>query len=133
VNTHPNQPPACLPAQIPLIPFSDAARRAAFEDIEARATVGPSDLPSCCFFTLTNTRQSCCSLTFDPAVKYAAAGFADSSVRLFNLHSLGGARRAQAKQAQRRAERRAAARGAGGAEAMEADGDDEPEEEVGVV
>jgi hypothetical protein len=60
-------------------------RREVFESIENRADVSPSEPPSCCFFTLTNSRQSCCSLAFDPWTRHAAAGFADSSIRLFNL------------------------------------------------
>jgi hypothetical protein len=134
VTPRPPTPPPTTP-QIPLLTPSDQARRQAFEDIEARADVSASEPPSCCFFTLTNTHQSCTALAFDPAAKQVAAGFSDSSVRLFNLHALGGARRQQGKAQQKRADaRRAAARrqqaAGGGADWMDVEGDDEPDEEV---
>jgi len=136
MQTPPPPPPPTHP-QIPLLTPSDQVRQQTFEDIESRTDLTPTDLPSCCFFTLTNTRQSCCCLAFDPAAKTVAAGFADSTVRLFNLQSLGGVRRLQAKAAQRRADGRKAAAArrlqeGAVADGMEIEGEDEPEEEVGL-
>ena len=39
-------------------PLSEELVPAWFQDLEARADVSLSTLPSCCFFTFVNTRQS---------------------------------------------------------------------------
>ncbi|KAL6765640.1 WD40-repeat-containing domain protein [Haematococcus lacustris] len=68
--------------------LSEAVQTAWLRDVEARATVSPARLPSCCFFTFANTRQSMTATTFLPDVRKVAAGFADSSVRLYNVAQL---------------------------------------------
>lgn len=43
--------------QIPLLPLEDKVVNRQQEEMTARAVVSPNDLPSCCFFTLINTRH----------------------------------------------------------------------------
>ncbi len=62
-------------AQIPLVPFSDAVKEAAFADFAARVDASPQELPSCCFFTFVNTRQSLCSMAFSDDAEHVAGGF----------------------------------------------------------
>jgi hypothetical protein len=46
-----------LMPQLPILPASDKVLAAAHEDLSARAAVSPNDLPSCCFFTVVNSRH----------------------------------------------------------------------------
>jgi transcription initiation factor TFIID subunit 5 len=48
-------------------------------------------LPSCCFFTFANTRQSLTSAAFTHNAALVAAGFADSSVRLYDVAKMAAA------------------------------------------
>lgn len=68
-----------------MLPFSDRVKDQAMLDIEHRAAVGPQQLPTCCFFTLFNTKQTLCSMDFHNDASHVAAGFSDSSVRIYNM------------------------------------------------
>eukprot|EP00197_Chlamydomonas_leiostraca_P005250 CAMPEP_0202881366 /NCGR_PEP_ID=MMETSP1391-20130828/36419_1 /ASSEMBLY_ACC=CAM_ASM_000867 /TAXON_ID=1034604 /ORGANISM="Chlamydomonas leiostraca, Strain SAG 11-49" /LENGTH=424 /DNA_ID=CAMNT_0049564039 /DNA_START=6 /DNA_END=1280 /DNA_ORIENTATION=- len=92
-------------------------------DVEQRAGVGVAAPPSCCFFTFANSRHMMNCAAFTRDVTYMAAGFADSSVRVYNVAQLsqpapastsGGKGAGTSKQG--------AAGGSKGASAMEVDG-----------
>jgi hypothetical protein len=79
--------PGWLQAWTPLL--SDPALDQWVQDVESRAEVHAGALPSCCFFTFANSRQTLGCAAFSPNVALAAAGFADSSVRVYNVAQLG--------------------------------------------
>ena len=62
----------CLLHQPFVGPLHDEIVTAAFQDIEARMNVSPASLPSCCFFTFVNSKQTltCTAFTKD-AVRVA--------------------------------------------------------------
>lgn len=61
-------------------------RSAQFATLKARATVSPTDPPSCAFYTFLNTNQTLSSaVAFSQDGSLVAAGFDDASVRLYNM------------------------------------------------
>eukprot|EP00878_Enallax_costatus_P005372 GHUV01005641.1.p1 GENE.GHUV01005641.1~~GHUV01005641.1.p1 ORF type:complete len:497 (+),score=116.83 GHUV01005641.1:382-1872(+) len=74
---------------IPVLPFHEKHKSRINADLEHRTTVNPADhLPSCCFFTILNSRQTLTALTTSPDAKQVAAGFSDSMIRVYNLAGL---------------------------------------------
>lgn len=60
-------------AQIPLLPLHDKAAKLQADDLAARVALSPLQLPSCCFFTLLNTRHGgVTALTASPDTKHLA-------------------------------------------------------------
>ncbi|KAK9861590.1 hypothetical protein WJX84_005823 [Apatococcus fuscideae] len=76
-----------LEPQIPLAPRSEVLDTAVLNDFENRMDVGPQALPSILFHTFVNTAQSLNCSAFAPDLQAVAGGFADSSVRLYNLNN----------------------------------------------
>eukprot|EP00879_Flechtneria_rotunda_P032057 GHRR01035207.1.p1 GENE.GHRR01035207.1~~GHRR01035207.1.p1 ORF type:complete len:254 (+),score=117.21 GHRR01035207.1:136-897(+) len=113
--------------QIPLLPPHDKLRKATQDDLDARVNVSPLDLPSCCFFTILNSSSGSgrngqaaaaaaaaglTAMTTSRDAKLLAAGFADSSIKLYNMALLGKQRGRLKDKLERRAgreEREAAA------------------------
>lgn len=76
-------------SQIPLLSFHEKHKSRLSTDLEHRTAVNPSNhLPSCCFFTILNSRQTLTALTTSPDAKQVAAGFSDSMIRVYNLAGL---------------------------------------------
>eukprot|EP00887_Chlorella_sp_A99_P008015 scaffold12.g8015.t1 len=71
--------------RIPLPELSDEARAAAMAQLPHRAPLSPAALPSAACFTFVNTHQSLNAIAFASDASALAGGFADSSVRLFDL------------------------------------------------
>ncbi|KAL4432555.1 hypothetical protein ABPG77_000492 [Micractinium sp. CCAP 211/92] len=73
--------------KFPLPPVDDEQERQLMEELPHRQQLSADALPSCAFFTFFNTHQSlnCVAFTSDAAV--VAGGFADSSVRLYDLRA----------------------------------------------
>eukprot|EP00879_Flechtneria_rotunda_P021915 GHRR01023110.1.p1 GENE.GHRR01023110.1~~GHRR01023110.1.p1 ORF type:complete len:513 (+),score=201.87 GHRR01023110.1:225-1763(+) len=115
------------PPAIPLLPPHDKLRKATQDDLDARVNVSPLDLPSCCFFTILNSSSGSgrngqaaaaaaaaglTAMTTSRDAKLLAAGFADSSIKLYNMALLGKQRGRLKDKLERRAgreEREAAA------------------------
>lgn len=58
---------------MPLLTASDKVVGVAHKDLAARAAVSPNDLPSCCFFTVVNSRHGgVTALTASPDTKHLA-------------------------------------------------------------
>ena len=67
-------------------PDEKELRSAQFATLKARATVSPTDPPSCAFYTFLNTNQTLSSsVAFSQDGSLVAAGFDDASVRLYNM------------------------------------------------
>lgn len=77
-------------SRLPL-PESDAGEASSTlqADLEARVEVSATALPSCAFFTLVNTAQSLNCAAFTTDSTQLIGGFADSTVRLYDLQRLG--------------------------------------------
>jgi hypothetical protein len=64
----------CL--QLPLLPPSDKEVELTHGDLKGRAAVSPVDLPSCCFFTVLNSRHGgLTAVTASPDTKYLAGAW----------------------------------------------------------
>jgi len=75
---------------VPLPPPPDGeAVLAIMAALDARQEVGPDALPSCAFFTFVNTAQSLNCAAFTPDSTHLIGGFADSTVRLYDLRRMG--------------------------------------------
>jgi len=67
-------------------PDEKELRSAQFATLKARASVSPTDPPSCAFYTFLNTNQTLSSsVAFSQDGSLVAAGFDDASVRLYNM------------------------------------------------
>ncbi|KAG1654193.1 hypothetical protein FOA52_004568 [Chlamydomonas sp. UWO 241] len=102
--------PVRIDARPHVPPVVEELSQAWLADMGARAALSASRLPSCCFFTFVNSRQALICSTFNRDASRVAAGFADASIRLYNVQSLSRARHA-------------AAAGAGAHDTMDIDAD----------
>lgn len=115
---------------VPLPPYPAGSDQLMEGHIGNRALVDADHLPSCCFFTFTNTRESlnCVATSADAA--QVAGGFADSSLRLYNLQHIINTRRAKARRLQRERERGQAAEDDEDEDDDDDDDDDENDEKA---
>ncbi|EFN55699.1 hypothetical protein CHLNCDRAFT_133982 [Chlorella variabilis] len=73
--------------KFPLPPISDEQEGMLMQELQLRQQVSADSLPSCCFFTFFNTHQSLNCVAFSSDAAAVAGGFADSSVRLYDLQA----------------------------------------------
>eukprot|EP00891_Asterochloris_glomerata_P003035 jgi/Astpho2/3035/Aster-03343 len=73
--------------QIPMLPLPDELQAAMMSSIDARAELSPEDLPSAVLYTFVNTHKSLHCATTSEDGTLVAGGFADSSVRVFDVAS----------------------------------------------
>ncbi|KAI3425901.1 hypothetical protein D9Q98_007874 [Chlorella vulgaris] len=73
--------------QFPLPPLTDEQELMLTQELQLRQQVSDETLPSCCFFTFFNTHQSLNCVAFSSDAAVVAGGFADSSVRLYDLQA----------------------------------------------
>ncbi|WIA36958.1 hypothetical protein OEZ86_008196 [Tetradesmus obliquus] len=89
---------------IPLLPAHEKLKKSQRDDLEARVQLHPPDnLPSAAFFSILNSQQTLTSMTVSPDTKLVAAGFSDSSLRLYHLALLGKQRGKLGERAEKRA------------------------------
>ncbi|KAK9828987.1 hypothetical protein WJX72_003246 [[Myrmecia] bisecta] len=74
-----------IEAEIPLPEASEEMEAALLQDLENRAQLSSEALPSAAFFTFVNTHQSLNCATFSADGAFVAGGFADSSVRIYDV------------------------------------------------
>eukprot|EP00798_Chlamydomonas_sp_ICE-L_P015377 gene15377-21462_t len=84
----PSRPKVDLEPFVPTLP-EDLAEQW-LRDIEARVHVDntPQHAPSCCLFTFVNTKHTLTCSAFSRDASKVAAGFADSTVRLYDVKQL---------------------------------------------
>jgi len=75
----------CLSPSIPLPPLDEDALADEVEALRARATVSPASLPSAAMFTFVNTHRALCCAALADDASLVLGGFADASVRLYDV------------------------------------------------
>ncbi|CAI5998107.1 unnamed protein product [Closterium sp. NIES-64] len=83
-------PSAALPAVIyPCLATREEAEKQVFDDLRRRVALGAQALPSVCCYTLLHAHSSMTSVSVAPDGALLAAGFNDSSVKVWDMRSIG--------------------------------------------
>ena len=75
----------CLSPSIPLPPLDEASLADEVDALRARAPVSPTHLPSAAAFTFVNTHRALCCAAIADDASFVLGGFADASVRLYDV------------------------------------------------
>ncbi|KAA6423212.1 hypothetical protein WJX79_007050 [Trebouxia sp. C0005] len=78
--------------QIPLVGISDELEADMLQCLEQRAALSPTALPSAAFYTFVNSHHTLNCVTTSSDAACVAGGFADSSVRIYDLEKMAAAR-----------------------------------------
>lgn len=85
--------------KMPLMPISDELEAEMLQSIENRAALSSSALPSAAFYTFINSHHTLNCITSSSDGSCVAGGFADSSVRIYDLEKLAATRKASQQEA----------------------------------
>jgi transcription initiation factor TFIID subunit 5 len=73
-------------SKVPLPSMSKEARMQLIQDLQRRVVVTEDNLPSVCFFTFLNATNNANHVAVSGDSQYVAAGFADSTIRVWDMH-----------------------------------------------
>lgn len=85
-------------AVIPLPTVSEEAEKEVLEDLRRRIRLSAQALPSVCFYTVTNAHSSLNCVALSPDGSLVAGGFADSSVKLWDMAKAGSSQQLSASE-----------------------------------